>query len=125
MKLKIFEGLKKRKGQSRVLLTKKGQLYFSKGAMSEFGLKGVTYIKIAQNEEEKSDKNVYILLASKDEPNTGKLNATGYIDASNFFDSIGHDYLKNPASYTISKDKYQGADMLILRPSTAYRRKTK
>ena len=123
MKLKFIKNENPRKSSSRVLLNRDGRLYFNNSAMREYGLKQGIYVETAINEEDINDKNIYLVISSKEEESAIKVSKAGYLNTKFFFNSIGMDYENTAAYYVIEKTKEMGRDVLKLVYSGVRKRK--
>ena len=123
MKLKFIKNEKPRKSSSRVLLNRDGRLYFNNSAMNEHGLKQGVYVETAINEEDINDKNIYLVISSKEMDGAIKLTKAGYLNTIFLFDKMGMDYANTPAYYVIEKTKVMGRDVLKLVYSGLRKRK--
>ena len=114
LKLKIFKEIKKR-GLSRALLMPDGKLYFNKTSIGEFGLSENVYLKIASNENDENDKNIYLIKLKEKEDYSIRISKSGYLNSKNFFSKLAINCKKYSYSYSIEKGEYEKNELLILK----------
>jgi hypothetical protein len=107
MKIKFFKDHSKDK-KARATIHNRGKLGFTKVAAEMLELGTDAYIMIGQNEENKADKNLYVVVT--DEKYEGcytiqKASDYFYVKTSLLFDSLKVDYKNNLVTFDITEGK--------------------
>ena len=116
MKLKFFTPQAVEKNV-KATVHKTGKLGFTKQAATKLNLSTGLFLKIAANEEDENDTNLYAIL-SKTADNEGfKISKAGGYFFSNIkevLDSIELDYKKRTYIYDITEKEIEGVSMYVL-----------
>ena len=102
---------------TKCTIHKKGKLGFSETAIKKLNLISKRYVKIATNESERDDENLYIQIQENNDEFCFQANKAGkyfYINTKAFFDNLGLDYRKNSIIFDIVDFEYEGIKMFKL-----------
>ncbi len=116
MKLKFFVA-NDIASKAKATIHQTGKLGFSNEAISYLQIKEDMYIKIAQNEEDENDLNLYALLTTQNTEECFKISKAGnyyYVNTKGLFDSIGVNYKETKILYDITKIEVDGMSMIKL-----------
>lgn len=105
-----------------------GKLGFSKNAIKYLNIDNNSFVKIGVNEDDDSDKDLYLVVTSENNDDTFKVNKAGdyyYLNTKYLFDELNIDYRRQKIIYDINEIKYEGARMFRLNPRIIQRKKNK
>lgn len=105
MKLTFYKASDKN-GRAKATIHKSGKLGFSSEAIGYLGIKEDTFIKFAQNEEDKSDLNLYAMLSDVQDDESFRICKSGnyyYVGTTRLFNEIGVDFTKTTIIYDLIK----------------------
>ena len=98
-------------GIVKATIHKSGKLGFSRSAISRLKLNQDTYAKLAINESDSKDTNLYLLIVKEIDGETLKVNKAGeyyYLNTKDFFNEWGIDFRKKRIIYDIVDIEYEG-----------------
>jgi len=107
------EGLEK---NMKATAHKSGKLGFTMDAAEKMQLSADKSVKIAINEEDSSDKNLYVMINSGVSDGGFKISKAGqyyYINTKALFDSLKIDYKKDWVVYDISREEVDGQQIYV------------
>jgi len=110
MKLKFIRP-QSQSGTAKCTIHKNGKLGFSQAAVDRLNIKENTYVKIAVNEEDTSDVNLYMLVVENESNDTFKISKAGnyfYVNTKLLFDELQVDYKKKKIIYDIVEIEHEG-----------------
>lgn len=110
MKLKFLD-IPQPSGSIKVTIHKTGKMGFSQAAIEELGIDKNTYAKIAENADDKSDKNLYMFLTRERDEKGLKISKAGnyyYLNTKYLFDKLGFDYRNKKFIFDIIEMDYEG-----------------
>lgn len=125
MKIK-FMSPKAGYGKVKCTVHMNGKLGFSQAAIKKFDITGSTYCKIGINDEDKSDDNLYMVIAEVEDHDTFHVNKAGnyyYLNTRNLFDELNMDYKNRKIIYDIEDMEYEGITMYKLNKREVERKK--
>jgi hypothetical protein len=95
-------------GIVKATVHKTGKMGFSTGAIKVLGLDKNKYFKLALNEDDENDTNLYLVLAKESDKDTFVTNKAGpyyYIKIKHVLDELGVDYKSETIIYDIREVK--------------------
>lgn len=110
MKIKYFSPVDTEKNvKCTVHVT--GKLGFSNNAIKQLNVGSTKYIKLGTNEDDRDDKNLYMVVQDFKDSEAFKINKAGnyyYLNTKHLFDSIGIEYKRNKIIYDIQEIELDG-----------------
>lgn len=97
---------------------KTGKLGFTSEAAKKMGLSDEKSIRIARNEADETDENLYIIVNERKEEGSFSVNKAGeyyYINTKALFDAFNWDYENDRISFEISVSEYEGRDLFVFK----------
>lgn len=94
-----------------------GKLGFSIGAIKVMNINSSSFIQIAVNTEDETDRNLYVFITTEADENTLKINKAGeyyYVSTKALFDKLEIDYRKKKIMFDIVETEYEGAKIFKL-----------
>ncbi len=107
---------------------KNGRLGFSTSAVEKLSLSEKTFVRLAINEEDKSDSSLYMLISKVKSDDSVKIIKAGnyyFCRMKPVFDELGIDYTKNKIIFDISEMDYEGEKVYKLKRRELERKKNK
>lgn len=104
-------------GIVKATIHKSGKLGFSQSAINRLELSQDTYVKLAINESDSRDTNLYLLIVKEIDGETLKVNKAGeyyYLNTKDFFNEWGIDFRKKRIIYDIVDIEYEGEKIFKL-----------
>lgn len=96
---------------------KSGKLGFSEAAIKKLDFINNRFVKIATNEEDQTEKNLYLQVQQSSDEFCFAANKAGryyYINTKSFFDNLGVDYRGQSVIYDIVEIKYEDQKLFKL-----------
>jgi hypothetical protein len=96
---------------------KSGKLGFSEAAISKLDFSNNRYVKIATNDDDENDKNLYLQVQQTSDEYCFAANKAGryyYINTKTFFDNIGVDYRNQTVIFDIVEIEFEGQKLFKL-----------
>lgn len=109
MKLKFLD-IPQPSGSVKATIHKTGKLGFSQAAIEELQIDKNTYVKIAENADDKNDRNLYMFLTKERDENALKISKAGnyyYANTKYLFDRLGFDYRNKKFIFDIIEMEYE------------------
>lgn len=109
MKLSFYKATDKN-SKAKATIHKSGKLGFSSEAIGYLGIKEGIFIKFAQNEDDKTDVNLYAMLSDEQDDESFRICKSGnyyYVGTKRLFDEIGVDYTKTTIIYDLIKIDFE------------------
>jgi hypothetical protein len=103
MKLNFFNASELEQ-KLKCAIHKTGKLGFSESAIKKLGINDQKYIKIASNEADEADKNLYMVIAAEKDNEGFKINKAGnyyYLNTKALFDKLNFDYINTSIMFDI------------------------
>jgi len=103
-----------------------GKLGFSQPAINKLQLGENYYVKLAINENDKRDSNLYLKVVREMDEESMKVNKAGnyyYLNTKDFFNEFGIEYQKKKIIYDIVDMEYEGDKIFKLIPREKDRKK--
>jgi hypothetical protein len=113
--------------RSKATIHISGRLGFNAEAIKLMKLEDKKYFKVALEAGDDSAAKIY-LLPTEEEGNNAKLAKAGdyyYLNVGDTFDNLKLNYEEYTISFDVSKDKYQGMDLFVLKKRKLKKRKNK
>lgn len=98
-------------GIVKATIHRSGKLGFSQAAIDKLELNQDTYAKLAINESDRKDTNLYLKVVREYDGESLKVNKAGnyyYLNTRDFFNELGVDYYKKRIIYDIVDMDYGG-----------------
>lgn len=118
MKIKFFDP-KNLDRNLKATVHKSGKLGFTVDAANKMGLKPDKSASVGVNEEDKSDKSLYIIIHDEMQDAAFKVAKAGeyyYLNLRNLFDTLKINYKNQSVVYDISKETNEGQQIYKLSP---------
>ncbi len=115
-------------GNFKCTIHQNGKLGFSRNAINKMNIDVNKYVKIGINEEDLSDKNLYMFLQDNKDEETFKINKAGhyyYLNTKFLFDKLKIDYNRNKIIYDLQEIVINGENYFKLNKREIPRKKTK
>jgi len=110
MKLKFFKAVAST-GNIKATIHSSGKLGFSTQAIKLLGIDENSYLKIAINEENGEDENLYVIHTKLQDEEAIKVAKAGdyyYLNSKPIFDKLEIDYKRSKIIYDIVEIEYEG-----------------
>jgi len=104
-------------GIVKATIHRSGKLGFSQAAINKLEVNESTYVKLAINESDIKDTNLYLKVANELDGESLKVNKAGnyfYLSTRDFFNEYGIDYRKKKIIYDIVEMVYEGEKLFKL-----------
>jgi hypothetical protein len=104
-------------GIVKATIHQSGKLGFSQAAIEKIGLNQDTYVKLATNESDGKDTNLYLKFVKEFDSETLKVSKAGdyyYLNTRDYFNELGVDYRKKRIIYDIVEMEYDGEALFKL-----------
>lgn len=98
-------------GRMKCTIHKNGKLGFSRAAIKKLGILQDKYAKLGFNEENKDDKNLYLVVQSYSDEETYKVNKAGeyyYLNTKHLFDNLHIDYERRKIIFDMQEIDSEG-----------------
>ncbi len=95
----------------KATIHRSGKLGFTSDAINYLALDRGKYLRIARNEADELDENLYLEVSNIEVPGSFKTIKAGeymYLNTAGLFDQIGFDYKNNSISFTILPIEIEG-----------------
>jgi hypothetical protein len=105
-----------------------GKLGFSQEAVNKLSLSEKSYIRLAVNDEDKEDQNLYMLISrvqSNDSIKVRKAGSYYFCATKQLFDEMAYDYITKKIIFDIAEVDYEGEKVYKLRKREISRKKKK
>jgi len=104
-------------GIIKATIHRSGKLGFSQAAINKLEVNEKTYVKLAINESDVKDTNLYLKVVNELDSESLKVNKAGnyfYLSTRDFFNEYGMDYRKMKIIYDIVEIEYEGERLFKL-----------
>lgn len=104
-------------GIVKATIHRSGKLGFSQAAINKLEINESTYVKLAINESDVKDTNLYLKVVNELDGESLKVNKAGnyfYLSTRDFFNEYGIDYRKKKIIYDIVEMEYEGEKLFKL-----------
>lgn len=115
-------------GNIKCTIHKNGKLGFSRQAIYKLKISDNNYAKIGINAENKSEKNLYLIIQGHKDEETFKINKAGdyyYINTKYLFDELHIDYSRKKIIFDIQEIKTNGNTIYRLNKREVERKRSK
>jgi hypothetical protein len=117
MKLKFINPVELDRNM-KATVHRSGKLGFTLDAMKKLGLGTTKSLGIAINEDDPTDKNLYVVIYPQVKEDAFRVSKAGeyfYINTKALFDSLKLDYLKDNIVYDIIRDNIDGQEIFVFK----------
>lgn len=116
------------KGKLKCTIHQNGKLGFSRGAIKKMMIDINKHAKIGINEENRDDKNLYMIIQNYEDEETFRINKAGdyyYLNTKYLFDNMKIDYTRKKIIFDVQEIKINGDTIYKLNKREIERKRSK